>query len=99
MYRLEIYHRVRRAVFRDGTSEREAAGVFGLDRETVSKMLSFSEPPGYRLAALRARSRMDAHAAFVDQILILDRDAPGKQRHTVRRMFERRRDERGFDGG
>lgn len=99
MYRLEIYHRVRRSVFRDGMSEREAARIFGLDRGTVSKMLSFSEPPGYRLTAPRARSRMDAHAAFIDQILISDRDAPKKQRHTVRRIFERLRDERGFEGG
>lgn len=99
MYRLEIYHRVRRAVFRDGMSEREASRVFGLDRGTVSKMLSFSQPPGYRLMAPRARRRMDAHAAFVDQILISDRDAPKKQRHTVRRIFERLRNERGFEGG
>jgi transposase len=80
-------------------SEREASRIFGLDRATVSKMLSFSEPPGYRLTAKRRRSRMDAHATFIDQILISDRDAPKKQRHTVRRIFERLQDERGFEGG
>lgn len=42
---------------------------------------------------------MDAHAAFVDQILISDRSAPKKQGHTLRRIFERLRDERGFEGG
>jgi len=99
MYGLEIYHRVRRAVLRDGMSEREAARVFGLDRGTISKMLAYSEPPGYRLSKPRPRRRMDAHAEFVDQILISDRDAPRKQRHTVRRIFERLRDERGFTGG
>ena len=46
MYGLEIYHRVRRAVLRDGMSEREAARAFGIDRATVSKMLRFSAPPG-----------------------------------------------------
>ena len=70
MYGLEIYHRVRRAVYRDGMSAREAAGVFGLDRGTISKMMEFSEPPGSRLTAQRPRSRMEAHAEFVDQILI-----------------------------
>lgn len=99
MYGLEIYHRVRRAVLRDGMSERAAAGVFGLDRGTISKMLEFSEPPGYRLSKPRPRRQMDAHAKFVDQILISDREAPKKQRHTVRRIFERLRDERGFTGG
>ena len=89
MYGLEIYHRVRRAVLRDGMSEREAARAFGIDRGTVSKMLRFSEPPGYRIRAQRPRSRMDAHAEFVDQILISDREAPKKQRHTVKRIFER----------
>ncbi len=99
MYGLEIYHRVRRAVLRDGMSERAAALAFGIDRATVSKMLRFSEPPGYRLKSQRPRSRMDAHADFVDQILISDREVPKKQRHTVRRIFERLRDERGFEGG
>lgn len=99
MYGLEIYHRVRRAVRRDGMSERAAAIAFGVDRGTVSKMLEFSEPPGYRLRARRPRSRMDEHADFVDQILIEDQDKPKKQRHTIQRIFERLRDERGFKGG
>lgn len=99
MYGLEIYHRVRRAVLRDGMSERAAAAAFGVDRGTISKMLMFSEPPGYRLTSRRPRSRMDEHADFVDQILITDRDVPKKQRHTIKRIFERLRDERGFEGG
>ncbi len=69
MYGLETYGRVRRAVLRDGMSEREAARVFGLDRGTVSKMVKFSTPPGYRRTAPRKRVQMDAHAAFIDAIL------------------------------
>ena len=99
MYGLEIYHRVRRAVRVDGMSERAAAIAFGIDRGTVSKMLEFSGPPGYRLKSPRPRSRMDEHAAFVDQILIDGQDKPRKQRHTVQRIFERLRDERDFEGG
>ena len=99
MYGLEIYHRVRRAVRVNGMSERAAAIAFGIDRGTVSKMLEFSEPPGYRLASPRPRSRMDKHSAFVDQILIEDQERPKKQRHTIQRIFERLRDERGIKGG
>ena len=99
MYGLEIYHRDRRAVRVNGMSERAAAIAFGIDRGTVSKMLEFSEPPGYRLASPRPRSRMDEHAAFVDQILLEDQTKPKKQRHTIQRIFERLRDERGFKGG
>ena len=48
MYRVDLYARVRRACRVEGMSTREASRVFGLDRKTVRKMLSFSVPPGYR---------------------------------------------------
>ncbi len=48
MYRVDLYARVRRACRVEGMSTREASPVFGLDRKTVRKMLSFSVPPGYR---------------------------------------------------
>ena len=35
-------------VMSDGMSERAAAGHFGIDRKTVSKILKHSVPPGYR---------------------------------------------------
>ena len=99
MYNVEKYGRVRRAVLRDGMSHSEASRVFGVDRGTVLKMTQFSEPPGYRLSKQRPRSQMDAHADFVDAILLKDRDEPKKQRHTIQRIFERLRDERKFAGG
>jgi DNA-binding transcriptional regulator LsrR (DeoR family) len=47
MFVVEVYAAVRQFVFNDGKSRREAARVFGLSRETVSKMCRFSMPPGY----------------------------------------------------
>ena len=47
MFAVEVYAAVRRFVFVDGNSRREAARVFGLSRETVTKMCRFSLPPGY----------------------------------------------------
>lgn len=99
MYGLDVYGRVRRAVLRDGMSAREAARLFGLDRGTVSKMTRFSAPPGYRGSKTRKRTQMDAHAAFIDEILKTDQSSHGKQRHTAQRIYERLRDERGFTGG
>ena len=99
MYEVELYRIVRHAVFREGLSQREAATRFGLDRGTVKKMLEHPEPPGYRRSAPRTRSRMDAHAGFVDAILTADLDAPKKQRHTIQRIYERLVEERGFQGG
>lgn len=99
MYNVEKYGRVRRAVLRDGMSHSEASRVFGVDRGTVLKMTQFSEPPGYRLSKQRPRSQMDAHADFVDAILLKDRDEPKKQRHTIKRIYERLCEERSFKGG
>ena len=48
MYSVELYSRVRRACHVDGMSERAAAGHFGIDRKTVSKILKHAVPPGYR---------------------------------------------------
>lgn len=45
MYVVEIYAAVRRFVFIEGNSRREAARVFGLNRETVAKMSSFHSLP------------------------------------------------------
>jgi transposase len=80
-------------------SIREAARVFGLHRETVSKMLRFSVPPGYRRSEPVRRPKLDAFRGVIDRILDEDRSAPRKQRHTVKRIFERLRDEHGFEGG
>ena len=99
MYGVELYGLVRRAVMRDGLSHREAARRFGIDRGTVAKMLVHSEPPGYRHDASVGRPKLEAHVAFIDQILDDDERALAKQRHTAWRIFERLRDERGFDGG
>ena len=36
---------------------------------------------------------------MIDEILEADKKAPPRQRHTARRIFERRRDEYGYTGG
>ena len=99
MYGVELYSKVRMAVLRDGVSQREAARRFGIDRGTVAKMVGHAAPPGYRQTRSRVRPKLDAHAAFIDEILKADLSEPRKQRHTILRLFERLRDERGFDGG
>jgi transposase len=80
-------------------SIREAARVFGLHRETVSKMLRFSVPPGYRRAKPRVRPKLDPFTGIIERILEEDLSRPPKQRHTAKRIFERLRDEYGFEGG
>src|SRR4029077_16215838 len=45
MFAVEIYAAVRRFVFVEGKSRREAARVFGLSRDTISKMCRYWAPP------------------------------------------------------
>ena len=59
MKSVELYLRVRRAVFVEGRSRREAARHFGIARKTVEKMCSFSAPPGYRRSTAPARPKLE----------------------------------------
>src|SRR6202162_3139342 len=99
MKRVELYGQVRRAVYVEGMSRREAARRFGIDPRTVAKMLSFSVPPGYRRNRPPARPKLDPFVGIIDRILEEDKGRPGKQRHTSKRIFERLRDEHGYGGG
>ena len=56
---VELYAQVRYAVQIEGLSRREAARRFGIDPRTVSKMLAFSVPPGYRRSRPAARPKLD----------------------------------------
>ena len=95
---MELYRKVRLAC-RDGMSERAAARHFGISRDSVKKMLSFSAPPGYRRTAPIKRPKLDGFTEIIDQWLRDDVGRPRKQRHTAKRIFERLRDEHGFEGG
>jgi transposase len=99
MYRVELYAQVRRSVFVEGLSEREAARRFGLARETVRKMLRYATPPGYRRQKPVRRPKLGPFTGIIDQILNDDRERPRKQRHTAQRIYDRLRDEYGFTGG
>jgi transposase len=99
MKRVELYGRVRYAVQIEGLSQREAARRFGIDPRTVSKMMVFSVPPGYRRSKPPTRPKLDPFIGIIDRILEEDKSRPAKQRHTSKRIFERLRDEHGFAGG
>ena len=99
MFAVEVYAAVRRFVFVEGNSQREAAKVFGLSRDTIAKMCRFSLPPGYTRTKAVAKPKLGPLLPVIDRILAEDRIAPMKQRHTAKRIFERLRDEHGYGGG
>ena len=99
MFVVESYAAVRRFVFVEGHSRREAVRVFGLNRETIAKMCRFSLPPGYTRKEPAAKPKLGPLLPVIDAILLADKLAPAKQQHSAKRIFERLRDEHGFAGG
>ena len=99
MFAVEIYAAVRRFVFVEGKSRREAARVFGLSRDTIAKMCRYSAPPGYVRSKAPERPKLGLLVPVIDAILESDKTAPPKQRHTAKRIFERLRLEHRFAGG
>lgn len=95
---MEQWARVRRKVLVNGGSKRSVMSEEGLHWETLQKMLSHSQPPGYRRVKKRGR-KIDAHVEWVRQVLESDREVPRKQRHSATRIFDRLKAEQGYEGG
>ena len=99
MFVVETYAAVRRFVFQEGRSRREASRVFGLSRDTIAKMCRYSAPPGYVRSRPADKPKLGPLMPAIEAILEADRAAPVKRRHTAKRIFERLRDEHGYGGG
>ena len=89
---------IRRKVLVEKVSIRQICRDYDVSHHTVRKMLEISEPPGYQRTGERPRPKLDRYLGVIDQILVDDRDAPVKQRHSAKRIFERLRDEHGYEG-
>ena len=85
---MELFEQIRREYeFGVGT----IAGVsrkLGVHRRLVREALNDAVPTESKPQQRRLR-KLAAASAFIDQILIADRKAPPKQRHTARRIFQR----------
>ena len=85
---MELFEQIRRELeFGVGT----IAGVsrkLGVHRRMVREALRSAEPAASKPQRRRLRKLVDA-SAFIDRILTEDRQAPVKQRHTARRIWQR----------
>lgn len=95
---MEIWVEVRRRVLTGELSKRAACREYEIHWQTLEKILSHSESPGYQKTKPRS-SIVDAFEPVIEEILKSDRQVHRKQRHTARRIFERLRDEHGYVGG
>ena len=96
---MEFWKEVRRLVLTNELSKRAACEKYSLGWHTLKKILAHAEPPGYRCSQPRTKRKLERFLPIIHQILQDDRQAPKKQRHTAKRIFERLRDEHGFQGG
>jgi transposase len=89
--KVELYAAIRRDA-RAGMSGRAIERKYNVGRRTVVKALASAWPEPRKKPPPRA-SKLDAFKPVIDDILRADLDAPRKQRHTVKRIFDRLIDE------
>ena len=90
---------IRRRVLAQGVSKRQILRETGMHWTTLEKILAHGDPPGYRARQPRPKPKVGVYLDRIAQILQSDKDLPKKQRHTAKRIFERLRDEQGYEGG
>ncbi|MHA6762454.1 IS21 family transposase [Streptacidiphilus sp. PAMC 29251] len=90
--KIELYAAIRRDAKVEGLSSRALSAKYGVGRRTVATALESVFPATRKELPARV-SRLDPFKVVIDQILREDLDAPRKQRHTVKRVFDRLIDE------
>jgi transposase len=95
---MELWSEIRRRVKAGELSMRQASAEYRLNFRTVQKIVANAEPPPFRLAQPRDKPKIGPYLTVIEQILKGDRPAPAKQRHSARRIYERLRDEHGYQG-
>lgn len=64
---MDLYLKVRRAYFHDDLSGRQISRDFGTSRDSIAKMLRYSELPGYRRVAPIRRPKLGAYTDQIDE--------------------------------
>jgi len=95
-----LWAEIRRRVGTGELSLRQAAAEYHLNFRTVRKIVHQTQPASQAdLPRPRPQPVLGPFLPVIEQILQDDRDAPPRQRHTARRIYERLRDEHGYHGG
>jgi transposase len=86
--KVELYEKIRLARRDENLSVRGLARRFGVHRREVRAALLSPEPPA-RKTPVRASPVTGEFHAWIREVLVADRDAPRKQRHTAARIRDR----------
>jgi transposase len=94
--KVELFAAIRRDS-RAGLSVRELARKYRVHQRTVREALTSAWPAPRKKLPPR-KSRLDPFKPAIDAMLRVDLDAPRKQRHTVKRIYDRLVAEHGLEG-
>jgi transposase len=92
---MEQFEQIRRDHAREELSIRGLAKRHGVHRRAVRQALESAIPPPKRAPEVRPAPKLGSYRQVIDEILIADREAPRKQRHTARRIWQRLVEEHG----
>lgn len=87
--RVEQFEEIRRDRRLEGLSIRELADRHKVHRRTVRQALADAVPPPRKSYRARSRPAIDPWVEVIDGWLLADQNAPRKQRHTARRVWQR----------
>ncbi len=93
--RVEQFEQIRRDHEQEDLSIRALAARHGVHRRAVRQALAAALPPPKRQPEGRPAPVLGPYRGLIDEWLTADREAPRKQRHTARRIWQRLVEEHG----
>jgi uncharacterized tellurite resistance protein B-like protein len=95
---MEKWVEIRRKVLANEASKRAICREYKLHWDTLQRILTYAEPPKYEQKRPRKKPKIGEFVPIIREILKSDQQVHRKQRHTVKRIFERLQAEHEYEG-